>query len=265
MKKYENLFQIGEVAALFGISRKMLLNYENHGIITSTLIDRESGYRYFDCYAIARLQLILDLRATGMSIADIGKYFKGTLTAQKQVKILKEQIIATQKAIEQLEIRNTDCNANPVIREITLPMRYCICRDYIAPTVDDAITAVVGLYYECIERKLKFSDGGYHFCEYCKDLFDENFYELTDISMKVCICIDEKSAPKDAIVYPKTKALAVSYCGEYDKSISAYEFIKKYITDNEHSVAGFPQEIYLEGNFDNSSDKNVVWIIVPIS
>lgn len=264
MKKYDNLFQIGEVAALFNISRKMILNYENQRLIKPTIIDDQSGYRYFDSYAIARIQLILDLRRTGMTISEIGKYFNGTLSAKQQINTLKQQIRSEQKAIEQLEIRNKEEDEPPVIKEITLPRRHCICREVIAKDVDDAISAVVGTYYECIERKLKFADGGYHFSEFPKDLFDENFYELTDIAMKVCICIDEKNAPDDAVVYPETKAISVTFCGKYDNNIASYELIKKYIIDNGYTVAGFPQEIYLEGNFDNNSDKNIVWIIVPI-
>lgn len=265
MKKYENLFQIGEVAALFEISRKMILNYENHRLIKPALVDDQTGYRYFDSYTIARIQLILDLRRTGMTIPEIGKYLKGTLSAKKQIDKFKQQILSAQKAIEQIEVRDKEKSSHPVIKEITLPRRHCICREVIAKDIEDAISAVVSAYRECIERKLKFSDGTYHFCEFPKNLFEENFYELTDIAMRVCICIDESSAPSDAVVYPATKALSVSYCGEYDKSIASYELIKQYIIDNGYTVNGFPQEIYLEGNFDNHSDKNIVWIIVPIA
>ncbi|MDD4839829.1 MAG: MerR family transcriptional regulator [Clostridia bacterium] len=264
MKKYANLFQIGEVVALFDISRKMLLNYENHGLIKPAIIDENTGYRYFDSYTIARVQLILDLRKTGMSISDIDKYLKGKLSAAKQICLLREQILASQKAIEQLEIRNTEYSAEPIIKEITLPKRYCICTDYTAQNVDDAIDTVISCYYNCLKRGLKFADGSYHFCEFSKDLFDKDFYELTNITMKVCISVDKKCAPADAVVYPETKAVSVSFCGEYNKSIASYELIKKYIIKHGYTVTGFPQEIYLEGNFDNNSDKNIIWIVVPV-
>lgn len=264
MKKYDNLFQIGEVAALLGISRKMLLNYESHNLITPTLIDSSSGYRYFDGYAIARTRLILDLRRTGMSLSDIAKYFKGSLSAKKQITLLQEQILFAQKTIEQLKIRNSDCAAPPAIRETVLSKQYCICKDYVAKDIDEAVWVFINSYYECLKRGLKFSEGGYDFCEFPKEIFDEDFYQLTDISMRICICIDEKDAPKDAVMYPQTKAISVSFCGEYGKSVSSYELLKKYIKENNLKTAGFPREFYLEGNFDNNSDKNIVWIAVPI-
>lgn len=264
MKKYEDLFQIGEVAALFSISRKMLLNYVNHNLIVPTVIDFQTGYRYFDSYTIARIQLILDLRRTGMTISDIGKYLKGSLSTKKQIDILKNQICSAQKAIEQLEIRNREENEIPIIKEITLPKRHCICKSIIAKSVDDAVNEVVNTFNECIERKLSFSEGGYHFCEFQKDLFADDFYELSDIYMKICICIDSHCTPKDAIIFPESKAISISFCGGYDQSYVSYELIKKYIKDNNYTVVGFPQEIYLEGSFANYSNKNIVWIIVPI-
>ena len=264
MKKFDNLFQIGGVAKLFNISRKMILNYENHKLIMPTLVDAQSGYRYFDSYAIARIQLILDLRKTDMSLSDIKKYFTGKLSAENQVEILKSKILAAQNAIKTLEVRITDCNATPVINEIELPERYCICKEFIAEDVDNAISAFVNCYYDCLRRGLTFADGGYHFCEFPKDIFDENFYELTNISMKICICIDKNNAPKDAVIYPKTKAISVSYCGEYEKSFISYELLKEHIKKKGYKVTGFPQEIYLQGNFNNNSNENIVWVIIPI-
>lgn len=264
MRKYDNLFQIGEVASLFNISRKMLLNYESHGLIKPTFVDLDTNYRYFDSYTIARIQLILDLRQTGMSVSDIGKYLKGDLSTKKQITELEKKIANAEKAIEQLELRNISENDPLIIREIYIPQRYCIRRNFISKDVDDAVSAVFDTYKECIERKLKFSETGYHFCEFTKNIFDENFYELTDISMNVCIAIDEKTAPRDAVIYPATKALSVSFYGDYEKGYYAYELLKKYLLENNYSVAGFPQETYLEGNFDNVSNKRITWIVIPV-
>lgn len=264
MRKYENLFQIGEVASLFNISRKMLLNYESHGLIIPTLIDPDTNYRYFDSYTIARIQLILDLRQTGMSVSDIGKYLRGELSTKTQLSLLEKKIFNAKKAIEQLELRNVSESDPFCVKEVFIPKRYCIKREFISKDINDAISAVFNTYNECIERKLKFSESGYHFCEFTKNIFDDDFYELTDISMNVCIAIDEKNAPIDAVVYPQTKALSVSFYGDYTKGYYAYELLKKYILENNYSVTGFPQETYLEGNFEDNQDKRITWIFVPV-
>ena len=43
----KELFQIGEVAKIMGITRKAILVYENAGLLTPAVKDKESGYRYY--------------------------------------------------------------------------------------------------------------------------------------------------------------------------------------------------------------------------
>ena len=58
--------------------------------------------------------------------------------------------------------------------------------------------------------------------------------------------------------------MMIKYLTAEQREEDILDFIKQYIKDNGYTVNGFPQEIYLEGNFDNNSDKNIVWIIIPI-
>lgn len=264
MKKYEDLFQIGEVAALFNISRKMILYYINHRLLTPTLVDQETGFRYFDCFAIAKIQLILDLRQMGLTIPEIGKYLAGNLSAKRQIAILKNKIISIQHTIDQLEIRDKENGKELKIKEIIIPKRHCIVKEIVAKDFDDAISLFAGAFNECIVRKLKFASDSFNFCEILRDLFDEHLYDTTNIPIKICICIDEKNAPKDTIIYPQTKALSVSFCGNYSSNYESYELVKKYIKDNGYTVTGFPQEIYLEGDFSIQSNSNIVWIVIPV-
>jgi len=127
-----------------------------------------------------------------------------------------------------------------------------------------SLPTIVATYSECLKRGLNLSNSNYHFCEYHKNILDEDFFATTNISMKICICINENKLPKDTIIFPETKALSISYCGSYDKIFYAYEQLKKYIIDNNYQPIGFPQEVYLEGNFNNESNKNIVLIIIPI-
>ena len=48
MKKHaENLFKVGEVTKIMGITRKTLIVYEDMGLLTPAVKDEESGYRYY--------------------------------------------------------------------------------------------------------------------------------------------------------------------------------------------------------------------------
>ena len=71
--------------------------------------------------------------------------------------------------------------------------------------------------------------------------------------------------PKDAVVYPLKQRRSLLPFVENTAKVSSYELIINHIKKNGYTVNGFPREVYLEGNFDNNSDKNIVWIIVPIN
>lgn len=48
MKKYDdNLFKMGEIIKILGVTRKTLLVYENMGLLTPAIKDEQSGYRYY--------------------------------------------------------------------------------------------------------------------------------------------------------------------------------------------------------------------------
>ena len=46
-KKDDSLFKIGEITKILGITRKTLLVYEDMGLLTPSVKDEKSGYRYY--------------------------------------------------------------------------------------------------------------------------------------------------------------------------------------------------------------------------
>ena len=45
-KQNEHLFKIGEIAKILGITRKTILVYEEMGLLTPAIKNKNSGYRY---------------------------------------------------------------------------------------------------------------------------------------------------------------------------------------------------------------------------
>ena len=46
-KQDDHLFKIGEIAKILGITRKTILVYEEMGLLTPAIKDKNSGYRYY--------------------------------------------------------------------------------------------------------------------------------------------------------------------------------------------------------------------------
>ena len=88
MKKHnESLFQIGEVAKILGITRKALLVYEEKGLLTPALKDKESGYRYYSADNMTQIRSILSLQALGLSLKEIAAFqnMKAILSLSQEV------------------------------------------------------------------------------------------------------------------------------------------------------------------------------------
>ena len=66
MRKHnENLFQIGEVTKIMGVTRKALLVYEELGLLTPAVKDEESGYRYYTADNMTQIRSIRSIYMEG--------------------------------------------------------------------------------------------------------------------------------------------------------------------------------------------------------
>lgn len=100
-------FTIGEVAKLSGISPRMLRHYDEIGLLIPS--DRTiAGYRQYSDVDLLKLQRILSLRATGLSLDEIKQALNETsdLVAsleeqarllQGQIELLNAQLIAVER------------------------------------------------------------------------------------------------------------------------------------------------------------------------
>ncbi|MDU5333116.1 MerR family transcriptional regulator [Enterococcus sp.] len=66
--------KISEFSKLSGISRKLLIFYDNHGLLHPERIDESNGYRYYSYRQIDTASVIVSLREAGMSLSDIKDY-----------------------------------------------------------------------------------------------------------------------------------------------------------------------------------------------
>lgn len=106
MKK---LYKISEFASMCGVTRELLLHYDQCGLLHPAHI-ADSGYRYYNLLQLRTLNLILSLRSSGMSLKEIRGYLTQPgvgarfqmLKAQIQVLEQQErQIRAKRAALEQ--------------------------------------------------------------------------------------------------------------------------------------------------------------------
>lgn len=76
MKEKNYLYTSGEFAKLTGINKRTLHYYNNIGLFSPEIIEK-NGYHYYTCFQFARLELIFILRKIGLSIDEIREYVTG--------------------------------------------------------------------------------------------------------------------------------------------------------------------------------------------
>lgn len=91
MKKHDdNLFQIGEVAKILGVTRKALLVYEDMGLLTPAVKDKDSGFRYYTADNMTQIRSIRSLQALGLSLKEVAEYYYDTKNIDKHLQRLLE-------------------------------------------------------------------------------------------------------------------------------------------------------------------------------
>lgn len=66
-KQSEELFKIGEIAKILGVTRKAILVYEEMGLLTPAVKDEASGYRYYTADNMTQIRAIRSLQTLGLS------------------------------------------------------------------------------------------------------------------------------------------------------------------------------------------------------
>ena len=77
-KQDENLFKIGEIVKILGVTRKTILGYEEMGLLEPAIKDESSGYRYYTADNMTQIRSIRSLQTLGLSLAEIREYYYDT-------------------------------------------------------------------------------------------------------------------------------------------------------------------------------------------
>ena len=107
MKKHnEELFQIGEVSKILGVTRKAILVYEDMGLLTPAVKDEESGYRYYSADNMTQIRSIRSLQALGLSLKEIAAYYYDTENIDVYLQHLMELRANLDRNIQMLQVRS---------------------------------------------------------------------------------------------------------------------------------------------------------------
>lgn len=258
MRKYDDsLFQIGEVTKILGITRKTLLVYEEMGLLTPAVKDKESGFRYYTADNMTQIRFIRSLQALGLSLHDVAEYYYDTSNLDKHLQRLLELREMLDRNIQMLQVRSAK-QGDLTVHSTLLPQQVCFCRRHLCADVADAAVKLRDTYTSAA-RTGKMSMNA--------RMFTMRMTQDPDVlDLMCCIPVDEGFVGPERVEFKQSTALCIYYRGPYEGTSAAIRALEKHLKENGIEPEGSFRSIYLEGppSRGKRSSDYITQIAVPI-
>lgn len=258
MKKYnDDLFKIGEVTKILGVTRKTLLVYEEMGLLTPAVKDKESGFRYYTADNMTQIRAIRSLQSLGLSLKEVAEYYCDAENMDKHLQRLYDLREILDKNIQTLQARYAKAG-DMTVRSAVLPRQVCFCRRYQCKDTNEAAVNLRNTYIAAA-RTGKMAMHARMFTVRMTD--DPGVLDIL-----CCIPVDDSFDGAERMEFAHTNALCIYYRGAYESTSSAIQALIKHIKENNIETAGPFRSIYLEGppNRGDNSDAYITQIAIPV-
>ena len=258
MKKHdENLFQIGEVAKILGVTRKAILVYEDKGLLTPAVKDPVSGFRYYTMDNIVQIKSIRSLQALGLSLKEVAAYYYDTKNIELYLQRMLEIRANLDRNIQIIQMRSAKQN-DLTVHSVTLPRQICLCQQYQCRDTAEAVIRLRDTYIAAA-RTGKMS--------IIHKMFTMRMPKNPDaLDIMCCIPMDDSFDGPDRMEFAETAALCIYYRGPYEGIGTAIYELVKYGQEHNIQTTGPFRSIYLEGppNRGESSADYITQVAVPV-
>lgn len=258
MRKHaDNLFQIGEVTKLLGVTRKTLLVYENMGLLIPAVKDEDSGYRYYTADNLTQIRAIRSLQSLGLSLKEVAEYYYDADNMDKHLQRLLDLRATLDRNIQMLQVRSAK-QGDLTVHHTSLPRQVCFCRQYRCGSAAEAALKLRDTYIAAA-RTGKMSMVG--------RMFTVRMNQDPDVlDLLCCIPVDDSFDGPERMEFAAADALCVYYRGPYEGTAAAIRALEEYVRENGAETTGPFRSIYLEGppnRGDNSADY-ITLVAVPV-
>ena len=254
-KQHENLFQVGEIAKIMGVTRKALLVYEEMGLLTPAYKDEESGYRYYSADNMTQVRSIRSLQSLGLTLKEVAEYYYDTDNIDIHLARLMELRASLDRNIQMLQVRSAK-RGDLTVRKTTLPREVCFCRRYVCKDVGEAANVLRDTYIAAAHTG-KMSMLGRMFTMRMS---------MDQLDLMCCIPVEDDFHGPERIEFPESPALCIYYRGPYEGTANAIRALMTHVKENRVETAGAFRSVYLEGppNRGENSGDYITQVVVPI-
>ena len=209
MKK--DLFSIGEVGKVCGISRTTLRRLEGKGLVLPVYIDEHSGYRYYDNHNINKILQIKAFQEMGLNYDDILEFYSSGGNSSGLAQKMKNRLALLSRTVKEMELWSNDKN-HLSCELIELPDYVCYAREFSGATFEDRYRDMYDLCTEAFKKGYRMlATEPMFIMQRYEDFFAEE--PEKEFNYICCIPLEPDCASEETTVIPGGKALSILYYG----------------------------------------------------
>lgn len=252
MNNNQPLLTIGGIAKMLGITRRIIINYENHGLITAdTRGEFNTGYRYYSMDTLVRIRTIRSYQKFGLSLEEIKGYLDNSANLESAIKRLEALRDELNLNIEHLHIRMAK-NEHGKISTNILPAQTVYSITAKDTTIAERTNHLREIAYKAITSHGTDTSKRMYFTE--QTLGDAD-------TITYCAVVPNNSKGEFIVKLPQIKAITKYHHGSYDKLHITRNELINYAQQNSINLTGRYRNIYLEGPPQHKKSENFITLI----
>lgn len=248
----QNLLTVGQIAKTIGITRRIILNYEDHGLIQAdTRGEFDSGYRYYSMDTLVRIRTIRILQNLGLSLEEIRHYLNDNTDLSPMLKRLETLRDELDQNIAHLRERMQHSEKSNIHID-HLPATTVYCKTMRDASIEARTTHLRDIAYDAISS---------HGADFSKRLyFTESSFSDPEL-ITYCACIPEDNQGDHVVHLPAAKALLKYHYGRYEHLPLVHKDLLAYAKTHDVKLNGRFRHVYLEGPPQHKNPDNFITIV----
>ena len=254
MKSDKNLFSIGEIAKALGVTRRIILHYEERGLVQPDLRDEATGNRYYTIDTFTQLRSIRSLQNLGLTLDEIRDYFNDSADLMPLIHRLEKMRDELNLNIEKLYERSK--TASVQVKELQLPPQLVYRRTYHSEAVADKTVLLRNTALEAMRAYGTDITRRMYFIEYPID---------HPAVVSFCVAVPQGSKGPYVEMLPSVAAICIYHHGAYEELPAVGQRLLSYAQEHGLMPAGTLRHTYLEGPPQHKDpSKFITQVALPI-
>lgn len=236
IKKEREFFTIGEIAKALGITRRIILHYEERGLIMPDARSSENGNRYYNMDAFVRLRSIRSMQNLGLTLDEIRDYFNDSadlLPLIRRLETMRDELnLNIEKLYERVKIES------PQVKTLLLPPQTVYRRVYQSDSVAERTVLLRNTALEAIRV---------YGTDITRRMYFIEYPIANPAEVAFCVAIPEDSQGEFVETLPAVHAVCLYHHGAYEELPTIRQQLLTYAAQHNLTPLGSLRHTYLEG------------------